>query len=407
MLCVFSRRGTVKRILHKVWIACRFPWDWIVFTLEVFFCKERRFPVILCIANPGFLGGTELQVQIISEALKNRFGSCLVFVSGRVEGGRSNLFLKRLRDLAIPYLRLGVVGLVAYDRHPFLQKMLAIVLGKVVQGARICHFFNPSATVLSAVLKRLGLDLYYMETGMPEPGRWWDVLRMTMGHFRYVTSVSEVGLRRLERFYGYTGPSCTIPSMFLPPSRPWLCRKPMPGVFDVVYFGRMTPGKGVELLIQAFAHLVQEVPYANLLLIGSGEAICSFQEQVRALHLADRVRFTNWLQNDDLFARLVVTDVFCLPSFSEGMPTSILEAMSIGLPIVATEVGGVPEIIEHNISGVLVPPRSEKALARALIDLAQDPLRRVQLSQEALQRWQKVGTQEVILRRLMQIYCAK
>jgi glycosyltransferase involved in cell wall biosynthesis len=369
--------------------------------------RLRAAPVVLCIANPGSIGGTELQIQIIAEALKARFGHCLVLISGKIEGRRSNLFLKRLQSLGIPFLRLKSLGLIDYIQYPSLQRGTARLLSKALKESKICHFFNPTSTLLVPVIKQIGLAAYYMETGMPVAEGWWKILHTTLNQFSYVTSVSLAGLRRLELLYGYKGPSCVTPSMFNRPSSHFLCRKPAEGIFDIVYFGRMTKGKGIDLLIEAFCHLVTDFPYARLSLIGSGERLPLLRKRVNELHLSDRVQFTDWLQNDALFSRLVASDLFCLPSFSEGLPSSILEAMSIGLPIVATYVGGIPEIIEHNVSGILIPPRDEAALRGALLELANDPLKRVQLREEAFLRWKKIGTKEVIINQLMKVYTEK
>ena len=396
----------MKKIVRPFSLCLRYALDWICLTKEVRRYKmlKKRAPVLLCIANPGSIGGTELQIQIIAEALKSRLGDCLVLISGKFEGGAENLFVKRLQALKVPFLRLASLGLVPYSQWPFLTKRTSQLLAPVIGDAKICHFFNPTATVLAPVTQRIGLANYYMETGMPVSGGWWRTLVQTIDQFSYVTSVSLEGLRRLETFYGYKGPSCVTPSMFdLPPSH-FLCKKPTEGVFDIVYFGRMTRGKGVDLLIEAFGHLVKDFPYARLFLIGSGERLSLLQTRVNELHLSERVQFTGWLQNDELFSRLIAADLFCLPSFSEGLPSSILEAMSIGLPILATHVGGIPEIIEDNVSGMLIPPGDPEALTRALLELAKDPQKRVQLREGALLRWKKVGTREVIIDQLMTAY---
>ncbi|MDE3046078.1 MAG: glycosyltransferase family 4 protein [Verrucomicrobiota bacterium] len=392
----------MKKALRNTSLFLRYAFHWIRLTNEIRYYKAP--PILLCMANPGSIGGTELQIQIIAEALKSRLGDCVVLLSGKLEGDKSNLFVERLKSLKIPCLRLESLGLVPYDQWPFLKKRTARLLGKAIGNSKICHFFNPSSTVLTPVMKSIGLAVYYMETGMPTAEGWWKTLHTTIGQFDYVTSVSLAGLHRLESLYGYQGPSCVTPSMFRLPPGHFLCRKPMKGVFDIVYFGRMTRGKGVDLLIRAFHHLIKEFPSAKLSLIGSGERVPLLRDLVQELQLSDHVQFTDWLQNEALFSRLIASDLFCLPSFSEGLPSSILEAMSIGLPVVATDVGGVSEIIEHDVSGILIPPRDEEALTKVLLELADAPLRRLQLREEALLRWKKVGTQEVIINQLMTAY---
>lgn len=394
----------IKRILRNCLLYIRYEWDFVCIGFEILRNKtDKDSPVLLCIANPGSIGGTELQIEIIADTLKSRLGNCLVLISGKLEGGRSNLFVKRLKKLKIPVLRLRSLGLISYDQWPILAKRTAYLLSKI--NCKICHFFNPRSTALAPVIKTLGIAVYYMETGMPVPeSSWWKILHKTMGHFNYVSSVSFEGLSRLKLHYDYKGPYCVTPSMFHLPKYSYLCRKPVQGVFDLVYFGRMTRNKGVDLLLEAFHHLLREFPYAKLFLIGSGERTSLLQNHAQELGLKKSVQFIDWLQNDELFSRLSTMDLFCLPSFSEGLPCSILEAMSIGLPVVATNVGGIPEIIEHNVSGILIPPRDVEALTKVLLELADAPLRRVQLREAALLRWKKVGTKEVIMNRLMDAY---
>ena len=407
---VFLRlcKPIVKRIFKNFSLCLRYILHGIWLAIEMRRCRiEKKIPVFLCIANPGSIGGTELQVQIIAEALKARFGNCLVIINGKLEGGKSNLFLKRLNSLEIPVLRLRSLGLVRYDDWPFLTKCTAYLLSKILKTSKICHFFNPGSTALAPVIKTIGISIYYMETGMPAAdGCGWKILHSTISYFNYVSSVTAAGLRSLELFYGYKGPSCVIPSMVNSPARPYLCKKPAQGIFDIVYFGRMTQTKGVNLLIEAFSRLRTKVPYARLTLIGSGKRkfLDPLQNRIKELRLSDSIQILGWLQDDALFSHLSSMDLFCLPSFTEGLPCSILEAMSIGLPIVATSVGGIPEIIEHNVSGLLIPPRDEEALTKALLELADDPLRRNQLREAALESWGKVGAKDVVLDRLISAY---
>ncbi len=398
-------RHTVKRRVLNFLFFLSYAFHWISLANQIRRYKTLQAPpVILCIANPGSIGGTELQIQIIAEALKARFGNCLVLISGKLEGKKSNHFIKRLESSGISFFLLKSLGLVRYDQRPFLKKITGYLLRKVIGGSKICHFFNPTSTVLAFLVKNLGLAVYYMETGMPAYEGWWKILQTTISQFNYVTSVSLAGLRRLESLYGYNGLSCVTPSMFVLPPGYFLCREPREGAFDIVYFGRMTRGKGVNLLIESFCRIVKDFPYATLSLIGSGEKLHQFQKLVKELNLSGHVRFTNWLQNEELFSRLIEADLFCLPSLAEGLPCSILEAMSIGLPIVASDVGGVSEIIEHDISGILIPPRDGEALTKTLLKLANNPSRRAQLRKEALLRWKKIGSKEVIIDQLMTAY---
>lgn len=131
--------------------------------------------------------------------------------------------------------------------------------------------------------------------------------------------------------------------------------------------GFANPVKGGSVLVEALPALGAACPRARVDLAGPGEpppALATGQGHVRWL---------GWLDEDAKRAALAAADLFVLPSTSEGLPVALLEAMAHGKGIVATRVGGVPEVMEHGRQGLLVPPGDPGALARALAELAGDP----------------------------------
>ena len=94
----------------------------------------------------------------------------------------------------------------------------------------------------------------------------------------------------------------------------------------------------------------------------------------------------------------------CLPSFSEGTPCSIVEAMSIGLAVLATDVGGIPELIDNGVSGILVPPHDETALVQALTRLALDPSFRKRAAENGFQRYKNHFSPEQHVPQLLSLY---
>ena len=141
----------------------------------------------------------------------------------------------------------------------------------------------------------------------------------------------------------------------------------------VLYAGRLRTRKGVAVLLEAFARLRVEHPGAALVLVGDGEQRPALEAQARRLGIEDAVRFAGARPRDAMAAEYAAADVFCLPSLYEGFPLAILEAMSAGLPVVATAVAGIPEAVVDGATGLLVPPEDAEALARALTALAADP----------------------------------
>ncbi len=137
--------------------------------------------------------------------------------------------------------------------------------------------------------------------------------------------------------------------------------------------GRITPGKGIAHLIGALPRITEECPDARLVVVGSGEN--DHLSQLRAL--AARLNVTSavvWAgYRDDVPEVLSALDVCVLPSLEESFPLTLLEAMAAGLPVVASDVGGVPECVVPGETGTLVPPGDSDSLAEAIAGLLKDP----------------------------------
>lgn len=135
--------------------------------------------------------------------------------------------------------------------------------------------------------------------------------------------------------------------------------------FVVTCVANLREVKGHRYLLQAVALLGQRMPRLKLLLIGTGELHKELEQLARELGVRDRVIFAG--RRHDVPNCLAASDLFVLPSLSEGTPLCILEAMRAGLPVVATAVGGIPEIVETGRSAFLVPPGNPQALAEAIL----------------------------------------
>ena len=133
---------------------------------------------------------------------------------------------------------------------------------------------------------------------------------------------------------------------------------------------RLEPEKGHPTLLEAWPAVLRAVPNATLLVVGEGSRHGELERQAAALRIAHRVVFTG--RRDDVPAVTAALDVAVLPSYREAQGLSILEAMALSRPVVASRVGGIPEVIEDGVSGLLVPPHDPVALAAAIIRLLTD-----------------------------------
>ncbi len=147
----------------------------------------------------------------------------------------------------------------------------------------------------------------------------------------------------------------------------------------VVFVGRLDPVKGVPLLLEAFAKIRARHPGARLTVAGDGRSKERLMARARDLGL--EVAFPGYLDEGQVAALLASADMLVLPSFAEGLPVVLMEALAAAVPVIATQIAGVPELVENGVSGLIVPPGDEEALAEAIDRLLADPALRARMGQ--------------------------
>jgi glycosyltransferase involved in cell wall biosynthesis len=140
-----------------------------------------------------------------------------------------------------------------------------------------------------------------------------------------------------------------------------------PGDLALLAVGRLRYQKGHAVLLEALPAVLREFPHTKLLIAGDGVLREELEAQAAASHISERVQLLG--RRNDVSVLLSLADLFVFPSRFEGMPNAVLEAMSHGLPVIATRVQGVDEIIRDGANGLLVPAEDSQALARAILRL--------------------------------------
>ena len=154
---------------------------------------------------------------------------------------------------------------------------------------------------------------------------------------------------------------------------------PKNGEWQFVQAGRLIEKKGLPVTLRAFSTFLKQHPNATLTIAGEGPLLSELQKFARELGIADCVSFTGFVPQEKLREIYYRSHIFVHPSQTgrdgnqEGIPNSMLEAMATGLPVFATDHGGIPEAIENGVNGTLVPERDDEALAQAMLNAAQDP----------------------------------
>lgn len=157
----------------------------------------------------------------------------------------------------------------------------------------------------------------------------------------------------------------------------------------VLSLGRVVPKKGFDVLIRALPLLLSSCPSVNLIIGGDGTELSSLQQLVAELNLSQRVHFPGRITWDDVPSFLAMGDIFVLPSVRDalgnmdGLPTVLLEAMALGKPVVATDIAGVPLVLEDGVNGLLCRAGDAAALAETIARVVHDGALRERLARNA------------------------
>jgi glycosyltransferase involved in cell wall biosynthesis len=166
--------------------------------------------------------------------------------------------------------------------------------------------------------------------------------------------------------------------------------------------GRMVPVKGYDLLLKAAGIIVEQKPAVRFLIAGDGPERAALEKKCRDMHLGDQVQFIGF--RDDITDIINCLDLFVMSSLHEGIPMILLEAMALRKPVVCTSVGGMKEVVEDNVSGLLVEPGDANRLAGSCLNVLDDSELRLKLGTAARKRISdefSTGTQK---ERLMSVY---
>lgn len=154
---------------------------------------------------------------------------------------------------------------------------------------------------------------------------------------------------------------------------------------QILSVGRLSPNKGHAILIQAFHLLKSESPSLQLKIVGDGPELSSLQQLIHTLQLGDSVHLTGALNQQQTLETYREADLFVLASFAEGLPVALMEAMSLEIPCIATNINAIPELIQQGINGLLVPSSDVDSLAQSMKLLIETPSLRIKLGQAGRQ----------------------
>jgi N-acetyl-alpha-D-glucosaminyl L-malate synthase BshA len=322
--------------------------------------------------------------------------------------------------LDAPRLHFHPVGINAYGlfKYPDYTLPLSVKMAEVSRDHRLdvlhVHYAVPHAT--AALLARSMLPpeqhprvvttLHGTDTTLlgRDPG-YGPAIRHALSCSDAVTAVSAYLQHETQELLGLTRPIDVIHNFFAP-HRPRRSREEVRhelgvgGEVMVLHCSNLRPVKRIDLLLETAARIRPRNAFKLVIL--AGEAFAPFANDVYRLGLEGRVIVVERVH--DIEDYLQAADVGLITSEMESFCLSILEAMCFGCPSVTTEVGGIPEVIENEVTGILVPFGDTLALARALEDLIKDPARRLALGRAAQERARERFSADVIVPRYLALY---
>lgn len=267
----------------------------------------------------------------------------------------------------------------------------ATILAQAFRQAGISHvhnhFASNSANVALLVAELAGISFSYTVHGpseLYEPQRW--ALDVKAARAKFVVCISHFA--RSQAMY-FSDPDhwhklkiihCGVePALYDRPDLPVEKDKTR-----LVFVGRLAAVKGLRVLLEAFDHALAKNPDLHLTLIGDGDDRAHLEEL--AAPFGDAIHFAGYQSQDAVARAMAAADIFVLPSFAEGVPVVLMEAMASARPVISSLVAGIPELVEDGISGYLVPPGDAQTLAARISALANDPKMRLEMGKKGREK---------------------
>lgn len=242
------------------------------------------------------------------------------------------------------------------------------------------HFGTNSATV-ALLTRTLGGPTYSFTVHGPEEFDHPEELSLSkkIEEAALVIAISDFGRSQLFRWCSYPNwckvnvVHCGLDATFLSGGP-----QPVPDNTRLVCVGRLSEQKGQLIILEALDLLAKSGVVFELILAGDGPMRAILEEEIGRRGLKGGVRITGWISGDTVKKEMLEARVFVLPSFAEGLPVVLMEALALGRPVVTTYVAGIPELVQPGVNGWLIPAGDAEGLAAALREALQTPVARLE-----------------------------
>jgi glycosyltransferase involved in cell wall biosynthesis len=273
-----------------------------------------------------------------------------------------------------------------------------------VHVARRTSFWRKTVFILFALATRCPVivhlhsggfwDFYWKECGCGRQG----LVRFLLDHATHIVVLTHEWVNQLMPITKNRNIR-HIPNYFSSTAIPALPHTTTPVDPNVLFFGRFTQEKGFPELLDAMQLVSRVVPKCRLICAGTGDST-EAHRQITNRNLESIVDLHSWVEGSDKYRLLKQATLFVLPSHYEGIPMGIIEAMAFGIPVIATHVGGIPDMITHGKEGLLVQPGDGTGLGQAIVALLNNPRLRATMSVACQRKFQHAFSDQAVLPQL-------
>ena len=334
-----------------------------------------KIAILVGLFPPKWLAGTEIATYYMAEHLAQR-GHEVHVITSLDEGLPEENYEKGFYIHRLPRTKIRFAGAFIFwaDIVRVIQKISPDIVHAQSLGIGVPALLSKNLLKIPYVVWGQGSDVY-----LPD---WFTKLtsKTIIKNANSVIALTEDMKRAMQAIYNRD--ITIVPNGI--DLKEYISELPVQNVEGaekrILFVGRLHPVKGVQYLLGAMSIVHRELPEAKLILVGDGEEREHLETLTDNLGIRECVEFAGRVPHERVKDYMNQAEVFVLSSLSEGFPVTILEAMACGLPVVATRVGGVPDIIEDGTNGYLVDAMNQEQIAEALLKLLQNDQLRKEIS---------------------------
>lgn len=333
---------------------------------------------------PDVKGGIQTLINLYSESeiLKDKLLTLSSYEDGNISSKLAvfGSFLVKYTNSLLKYHSIEIVHIHTASKGSFLRKSISVMIAKLFNKKVILHIHCG------------GFDNFYNSSP-----------RFIKRYITAVLNKADMLITLANSLKTGVSKKCSNSNIHVLYNPTILKHMPVreSHTTNVLFLGLMGKNKGVYDIIEAAKYI--QADNIKIHLYGNGE-ISRARELVSQYGLENKVIVHGWISGDDKEKILQSSDIFILPSYSEGLPMSILEAISYGLPVISTTVGGIPDVVEDGVNGFLISPGDYKSLAQRIITIAEDKDLSKRMGQESYRLAREKFDIEEIINQLDSLY---